>query len=182
MKHIEFAELQAMGLSNRGLNFYNGTNPLCIIQHDDGSFTMDLANSITHYNTQDDLIADMEELAMSFETPKTWSEYMVEHNTENFSWCKPYVDTTGNYAIVMHDGIPESAVINGVTYYRYNGELTDEIITEIAKAVNPDYDLYSGYNNYQIAIMAMQETGCAHCPFFEDCSAMGEEMTETDNR
>ena len=71
MKRIEFAELQAMGLSDRGLNFYNCTNPLNIVQHNDGSFTMNYAGEKTHYNTQSDLIADMEELAMGEEMTDT---------------------------------------------------------------------------------------------------------------
>ena len=55
-------------------------------------------------------------------------------------------------------------------------------VEHFARAVNPDYDLYSGYDDAYIAIIAMQECGCAACPFCADCDAMGEEFGAADYR
>ena len=115
----------------------------------------------------------------------TYREYFEIHEDENFSWCKPYFDESGEYCIVMLEGepcgivTPEVEIVSG-----YDGAQAaiDETIPLIAKAINPDYDLYSGWTNLHIALDAMRECGCANCPFKDDCEPMGEEMQETDYR
>ena len=112
----------------------------------------------------------------------TYAEYFMEHDNENFSWCKPYADKTGEYMLVMHDGELSALSSPDTIAYRYDGSITDQIIEQFAKSVNPDYSMFKGYTDTQIALFAMHETGCFHCPFKDDCSAMGEEMQDTDYR
>ena len=112
----------------------------------------------------------------------TYREYMQEHDTENLSWCKPYTAKDGAYALIMYEGKPDSIISPDCEAHRWNGTLTDDVMEHFARAVNPDYDLYSGYDDAYIAIIAMQECGCAACPFCADCDAMGEEFGAADYR
>ena len=109
-------------------------------------------------------------------------EYMQEHENDNFSWCKPYANASGDYMLVMCDG--ELSSIKSPTFeaFRYDGTLTDDVLERFAREVNPDYDLYSGWSDLHIALEAMHEVGCSSCPWREDCEPMGEEMSETDYR
>lgn len=114
----------------------------------------------------------------------TYREYFEEHEDENLSWCKPYFDESGEYYINMYDGIVEAVItpkVKIIRVYDLNNTL-DDIVTEVAKAVNPDYDFYSGWDDLHIALDAMHECGCASCPFKDDCEVMGEEIQETDYR
>ena len=112
----------------------------------------------------------------------TYREYFEAHKDENLSWCKPYFDKSGEYCIVMYDGgEPLSVVTPNREAHRYEESL-DSLVTEVAKAVNPDYDDHSGWSDLHIALDAMHECGCTSCPFKDDCEAMGEEMQETDYR
>ena len=114
----------------------------------------------------------------------TYREYFEEHEDENLSWCKPYFDESGEYYINMYDDIVEAVITPKTKIIRvYDSNNTlDDVVTEVAKAVNPDYYLYSGWDDLHIALDAMHECGCASCPFKDDCEAMGEEMQETDYR
>ena len=114
----------------------------------------------------------------------TYREYFEEHENENIGWCKPYFDESEEYCIVMGGGsvasidTPDERIIRGLDPNR----TLDEAITKIAKAINPDYDLYSGWPDIIIALETMHKGGCASCPFKDDCDVMGEEMEETDWR
>ena len=112
----------------------------------------------------------------------TYAEYFENHETENFSWCKPYTDKTGEYMLVIHDGELSSIASPDIIAYRYDGSLTDEIIKQFAMAINPNYDLYSEWTDLHIALDSMHEIGCSHCPFKDECDAMEEEMQDTDYR
>lgn len=107
---------------------------------------------------------------------------MEANYTENFSFCKPCYNDSGDYALVMFDGELSAIKTPDLVAYRYDGTLTDEVMQQFAKAVNPNYDLYSGYNDIHIALEAMHPVGCAYCPFKDDCEIMGEEISEPDNR
>ena len=109
-------------------------------------------------------------------------EYMQEHENEHFSWCTPYADKTGEYMLVMYDGELMSIMSPTCEADRYDGTLTDEALEQFARAINPDYDRYSGWSDLHIALEAMSPVGCASCPWREVCDAMGAEMDETDNR
>ena len=111
-----------------------------------------------------------------------YSEYFEEHQAENFSWCKPYMDKTETYYVVMHDGEMLGIVTPTTVAYRYDGTLTDDLLERVAKEINPDFDSYSGWDLTHIILEAMNEVGCFHCPFKEDCEPYNEYMGETDNR
>ena len=66
--------------------------------------------------------------------------------------------------------------------HRYGGGEFEEALEQLAREVNSDYDLYSGYDDTHIALQSMHEIGCWHCPFRDECEAMGEEVSSTDNR
>lgn len=110
----------------------------------------------------------------------TYLEYMENHPDENLDWCRPYVSKDGEYALLKHDREPEIARTPAGDLYRYNGSLSGEALEQIARAVNPDYDVFNGWTDEQIAIIAMHETGCAACPWRHECEAMGAEMETPD--
>lgn len=58
----------------------------------------------------------------------------------------------------------------------------EESLRIVAKTINPEYDSYSGWSDLHIALEAMHEDGCAHCPFKDDCECMGEEIGGTNYR
>ena len=108
-----------------------------------------------------------------------YRDYMEVHCDENLDWCKPYVsDKSDEYCLIMYDGEPDAVIMPDGTFYRYNGSLTDEVMEAFARAVNSDYDLHSGYDDWLIALRAMHEVGCASCPFSDDCEAMDEQYGE----
>ena len=122
---------------------------------------------------------DYEELESHF----TYGDYFEEHDDENFSWCKPYTDETEDYWLVIYDGEVEQIKSPTYTTDPVNYERPDEDRVErFAREVNPDYDLYSGWSDTHIALEKMHETGCAHCPWFDECQAMGERMQDGDCR
>ena len=115
-------------------------------------------------------------------TNMKYLEYMEENQYENMSWCKPYKDKSEKYTLVVHEGEPLSIMSPTTEAHRYDGSLNDEMMEQFARAVNPDYNEYSGWSDVQIALDAMHEVGCASCPWKEDCDAMGEEMDKLDYR
>lgn len=112
----------------------------------------------------------------------TYRDYMIDHSTEDLSWCKPYEDKTGDYRLVMYEGEPSSIATPERIAFRYDGTLTDELLEAFARAVNPDYETYQGYTDLEIALGTMHPVGCASCPHFDECGAMGEEMSPCDYR
>lgn len=112
----------------------------------------------------------------------TYREYMIDHDTESLSWCAPYEDKTGDYRLVMYDGEVSSIATPSCVAYTYNGTLTDELLEAFARDVNPDYECYQGYTDLEIAMEALHPVGCAHCPHFDECETMGEEMGPCDYR
>ena len=109
-------------------------------------------------------------------------EYMENHDGENLSWCKPYTDDSGDYKLIMYNGEVNSISAPDYEAFRYNGSMTPEIMEKFARAVNRDYDLYSGWEDWQIALEGMHETGCSCCPWRGECDAMAEEMNDGDYR
>jgi len=112
----------------------------------------------------------------------TYLDYMLEHEDENMDWCKPYVSDDGEYAIVMYSGHPESIRTPSGDAYRYNGTLNERTLQEFARAVNPDYHPNRGWSDEYMAIEPLHETGCASCPWRDECEAMYETIGETDCR
>lgn len=106
----------------------------------------------------------------------TYFDYFLMHDDEpmNMGWCKPYVDKSGDYTLIIHDGEAESAVTPKGTFHRYDGTLTDMVLEHIAHAVNDYYDDYFGWSNCHIALEAMTETNCINCPLRDECEAINE--------
>ena len=103
-------------------------------------------------------------------------DYMGSHEDENLSWCKPYVDDTGKYALILHEGnVDAISTPDGIVY---GDALTADALEAFARTVNEYYDDYSGWDDLLIAIAAMHETGCAHCPCKDDCDAMANDMDD----
>ena len=111
-------------------------------------------------------------------TPRTYREYMEEHDGENLSWCKPYSDDSGEYKLIMYEGIVDSISAPTIEAWRWNDTLTAEVLRDFARAVNPDYNEYKGWTDEHIALEVMHPIGCSACPWFGDCEAMGEETDE----
>ena len=102
-----------------------------------------------------------------------WLEYMEAHPDEHLSFCSVYVsDISDGYALIVYDGTLEGITTPDGVYSRSEGTLTDEVVEQFARTVNFDYDLYVGYTDFQIAIFAMHEVGCASCPYKDGCEAM----------
>ena len=102
-----------------------------------------------------------------------WLEYMENHPEENLSWCRAYIsDVDARFGMIMYDGLLFAVFTPDGVFYRFDGGLTDEVIEQFARTVNRDYDLYSGYPDWQIARFALREVGCASCPYKCDCDAM----------
>ena len=113
----------------------------------------------------------------------TYRDYMEEHTTENFSWCKPYTNNEETHYLIVHDGIAEAISTPSIEIQRCDGSrLFEEWMETLAREVHPDYDFCHGWSNQHIALVVMHEIGCCNCPFKYDCEAMGEEMEETDYR
>lgn len=108
---------------------------------------------------------------------KTYAEYMAEHPEENMSWCRPYVSDDGRYAVAVNDGeIIEAVTPKGHMPEGHLSPLTDEEIEELAREIDHDYNLYDGWNDTEIILDKLHETGCASCPFFSRCDAMTQTM------
>ena len=110
----------------------------------------------------------------------TYAEYMEQHDTENFSWCKPYTNDDETYYLIMHDGLPLVIKTPTIEAWRYDGTLTGDVLKQVAKEINKDYSEKRGYSNTYMILEAMHEIGCHYCPFKEDCEPMGGEIDETD--
>ena len=108
---------------------------------------------------------------------RTYRDYMRENPDENLTWCCPYVTDDGRYAVAVNEGeIIEAVTPEGHLPEGHLSPLTAQEIEALARAVNPDYDLYEGWDDTYITLQAMHKTGCADCPFFERCDAMDQRM------
>lgn len=92
-------------------------------------------------------------------------EYMETHETENLSWCKPYVAKDGSYAVLWEGKL----LVDGE-------ELEGDALEAFARKVNPEYELCKGWPDLVIALGAMTQVGCSECPYNGNCDAMDEEM------
>lgn len=107
-------------------------------------------------------------------------EYMESHDGENFSWCKPYTDGNEERFLIMYDGIANSIDTPDGVFYRFDGSDFDTALEALARNVNPDYDLFIGYNDQQLALIKMHEVGCSKCPFRYECDTMMEDVSDDD--
>jgi hypothetical protein len=87
---------------------------------------------------------------------------------ENLSWCRPFVDEDGKYAIAVNEGQIVSMILNG----EEQSDITDDLVYRFANDVNLNYDLYQGWSDLHIICDALPERGCSECPFRDECDAM----------
>lgn len=112
----------------------------------------------------------------------TYRDYMMEHEDAGFEWCKIYIDKSEDYALLLYDGdleaimSPKGEFLRTGYYGTLTKELTEEDFEEFVREVNPEYDMYSGYNDLEIALQVMHKAGCYSCPWFHECEHMGEEI------
>lgn len=92
-------------------------------------------------------------------------DYMEMHETENLSWCKPYVAKDGSYAALWEGEL----IVDGE-------ELKGAALEAFARKVNPEYDLYRDWSDLEVALDSMKEVGCSECPYNGNCDAIEEEM------
>lgn len=104
-----------------------------------------------------------------------YRKYMIESDG-NLGWCKAL--DFGDVQISVNEGIINGIMDSGVDIDSDEGILssnfyTEKTLTAIAKKVNPNYDLYDGYNATHIILDAKHdELPCKLCPWFNVCSAM----------
>lgn len=113
----------------------------------------------------------------------TMREKMSELD-ENLGWCKPISFNGGEIVIALNEGavvsiqdhgedVPTQYIGNCVCGY------TDDQIKAVARRVNGDYDLYSGWDDVHILLEGGgEELPCRECPWFGICAAMDEEVEE----
>ena len=108
---------------------------------------------------------------------KTYADYMRDNPDENLDWCKPYISDDGRYAIAINEGeIIEAITPDGHLPVGHLSPLTEDEIEKLAREIDHDYDLYDGWNDTEIILNKLHETGCSSCPFFGKCDAMQQEM------
>ena len=104
---------------------------------------------------------------------------------ENMSWCKPYISEDERYALAINEGEIITIQIDGrdidwddkePIYGGYR--CSKALLQRLARFVNPDYDMYKGYTDTYIILDALEERGCAECPWRDECDAMIEEDDE----
>lgn len=109
--------------------------------------------------------------------PRTYADYMRDNPDENLDWCKPYVSDDGRYAIAINEGeIIEAITPEGHLPVGHLSPLTEDEIEKLAREIDPEYELYSGWTDTEIILNKLHETGCASCPFFGKCDAMSQRM------
>lgn len=92
---------------------------------------------------------------------------MMIYSQENLGWCKPYISEDGKNAITVNEGAVNGMMIDGADMD------LDFDIAKFARAVNPDYDDYDGWDDLHIALDGdVHEQSCARCPWFDICEAM----------
>lgn len=103
---------------------------------------------------------------------------LMQENGENLSWCRPYVSDDGAYALALNEGEIAGMILNGEDIEA--GKLDSaELLRRFAKAVNPDYGDYDGWDDLHIALEGkIRERGCAECPWFDVCDAMSGDVVE----
>lgn len=96
--------------------------------------------------------------------------YEKMEKTENIGWCKPVVSDDGAAAVAEQEGRAVAVRISGVDY---TGGAIPAALERAARRVNPDYDMYHGYDDLHIYLDGdTHETGCACCPWRDECDAM----------
>lgn len=107
---------------------------------------------------------------------------LMQENGENLSWCRPYVSDDGAYAISVTEGEVSGMRLNGddsVSASLAEPGRRSELLKQFAKAVNPDYGDYDGWDDLHIALEGkIRERGCAECPWFDVCDAVSGDVEE----
>lgn len=93
---------------------------------------------------------------------------MMMDNGENLCWCKPLSYQDGKVILAVNEGEIVGLRIDGTDV-----KINADSVRRVAKMVNPDYDLYDGWDEMHIIQEAPhEELGCCNCPWFGICDAM----------
>ena len=101
---------------------------------------------------------------------------------ENLGWCKPYISEDERYALALNSGKIITVRVGGRDLLwddedpiYGSPQFSSGLLRRLAQTINPDYDEYDGHTDTHIILDAMQERGCAACPWRDECDAMIEE-------
>ena len=95
-------------------------------------------------------------------------ELMIECG-QNIEWCKPMKHESEDITLCVKEGEVIVILECGNEIY----PVTAEKITELAKRLNSDYDMYEGWDDTHILLdSGFEEMGCKDCPWFDTCEAM----------
>ena len=108
---------------------------------------------------------------------KTYYEYMTEHQDMGFDFCQVFMSEDGNHAWTEY-GTEIIRVKSGDHDYEYHDVYNG--ITEIAKAVNPYYEDYKGWDDRHIAMEVVKRRSCYNCPWKHECDVMMAYVSEDD--
>ena len=98
-------------------------------------------------------------------------EKMIESG-QNLEWCKPMKHESEDINLCVKEG----EVIGILECGNEILPVTSEKITELAKRLNSDYDLYEGWDDTHILLdSGFEEMGCKDCPWFDTCEAMDDD-------
>lgn len=114
----------------------------------------------------------------------TYRDLMNEHESDNMGFCIPFHGDSkalGNFDhefdfLILFEGQAHSLYLDGEAIH----DPSEEDLKKFAKAINPDYDLYDGWDDLHIALDVMTECGCSRCPFKDECEEMDNELQNED--
>lgn len=111
-------------------------------------------------------------------------DYMVENPNANMLWCVPYLSEDERVCVVVCEGKPIRAVVEGAEVELPKDEqsawefvcrlVCDEETIELYKTCNGGAVAKNDFR--RIADEFLHEIGCAACPFIRECGAMDEDV------
>lgn len=92
---------------------------------------------------------------------------------ESLGWCTPYMSDDERNAIVINEGRIDGMLCDG-EYIRPEAgpHYSSGQIQRFARAINPDYGYYTGWDDIHIILEALSACGCSDCPWRDSCEAM----------
>lgn len=162
-----------LNLSAKAERAYNEISPVSIYEDvdDNGDYTYSV--NICGERRKNLTESEVCELLEEYAEPLKVRDQMKEDGGY-LDWCGCYSTEDGKKYLINDPG--------GISIYdadadewKYGKEVDLEAF---AKATNPNYDYYKGYDNLTIAIVDMYRRDCRDCPCFIWCDAMDMEVEE----
>lgn len=107
----------------------------------------------------------------------TTKDYLRANPEENLSWCKPYIARDGELVLILNEGniiwakSPTLGVVDNLESHPDRPDVLNTFLHELNPECDWDYDDDDDIDMLRM----MSETGCAHCPCFEDCQAFDDD-------